>query len=149
MLKIARAALDTIRHHAEQAYPCECCGILLGRRAGEARIVLEAVACANVAEPPVAVRRYVVAPEDLIRVQREGRERGLAIVGFYHSHPDHPARWSPADLAEAYWPGCSYLIVAVDHGRAAEAESFVLCRTDANPQFEAEPLQPFASGLRG
>ncbi len=149
MLKIAAPALDAIRLHAEQAYPRECCGILLGRRADEERIVLEAVACANVAQPPSAVRRYTIAPEDLIRMQREGRERTLEIVGFYHSHPDHPARWSAADLAEAYWPGCSYLIVTVDHGRAAETKSFMLRGTEANAQFEAEPLQPFAPELRG
>ena len=56
----------------------------------------------------------------------EGRERGEDIVGFYHSHPDHPARWSATDLAEAHWFGCSYLITSVEKGTAMVTNSFEL-----------------------
>ena len=61
-----------------------------------------------------------------MRIQRQARERGLDIVGFYHSHPDHPPRWSPTDFAEAHWIGCSYVITAVQHGRATQTNSFAL-----------------------
>lgn len=141
MLTISAAHLDSLRRHARETYPRECCGILLGRRAGDSRTVAEIVACANVAQAPSAVRRYSIAPEDLIRTQRAARARGLEIVGFYHSHPDHPARWSPDDLAEAYWPACSYVIIAVNRGRAAETQSFVLRGTDAGRHFESELLR--------
>src|SRR5881296_3033203 len=70
--------------------------------------------------------RYNIDPKDLIRIQREGRERGEDIIGFYHSHPDHPARWSPTDLAEAHWFGCSYVITSVQKGKAAITNSFEL-----------------------
>ena len=65
----------------------------------------------------------------MIRAQRDARERGLEIVGFYHSHPDHPAQWSPTDLADAHWIGCSYMITTVENGRATETNSFVLSGT--------------------
>ena len=66
--------------------------------------------------------RYHIDPRELVRIQRQGHERGLDIVGFYHSHPDHPARWSQTDLAEAHWIGCSYVITAVEHGKAAQTK---------------------------
>jgi proteasome lid subunit RPN8/RPN11 len=83
--------------------------------------------------------RYHIDPRELIRIQREGRERGEDIVGFYHSHPDHPARWSPTDLAEAHWFGCSYVITSVEKGKAAITNSFELTgseRTMTNKKFD-------------
>ena len=74
--------------------------------------------------------RYHIDPKELIRIQREGRERGEDIVGFYHSHPDHPAQWSPTDLAEAHWFGCSYVITSVEKGTAAITNSFELAGSD-------------------
>ena len=59
-------------------------------------------------------------------MQREARERDLDIVGFYHSHPDHPAQWSQTDLNEAHWIGCSYVITSVEQGKAALTNSFAL-----------------------
>jgi proteasome lid subunit RPN8/RPN11 len=73
-----------------------------------------------------AHNRYNIDPKDLIRIQREGRERGEDIVGFYHSHPDHPAQWSQTDLAEAHWFGCSYTITSVEKGKAVLTNSFEL-----------------------
>jgi proteasome lid subunit RPN8/RPN11 len=73
--------------------------------------------------------RYHIDPRELIRIQREGRERGEDIVGFYHSHPDHPAQWSPTDLAEAHWFGCSYVITSVEKGKAVLTNSFELTGT--------------------
>ena len=67
-----------------------------------------------------------------MRIQREGRERGEDIVGFYHSHPDHPAQWSSTDLAEAHWFGCSYVITSVEKGKAAGTNAFELKGSDEN-----------------
>ena len=79
--------------HGEQTYPQECCGVLLGRMEEEERQVVETVRCGNTrADRPQD--RYNIDPRELVRIQRQGRERGLDVFGFYHSHPDHPARWS-------------------------------------------------------
>ncbi len=74
--------------------------------------------------------RYNIDPRELIRIQREGRQRGEDIVGFYHSHPDHPAQWSSTDLAEAHWFGCSYVITSVEKGTATITNSFELRGSD-------------------
>jgi proteasome lid subunit RPN8/RPN11 len=86
--------------------------------------------------------RYNIAPEELIRVQRQARGLGLDIVGFYHSHPDHPAQWSKTDFDEAHWVGCSYVITSVESGKAAITNSFLLTGTDEeNKQFIDEPVE--------
>jgi proteasome lid subunit RPN8/RPN11 len=93
------------------------------------KTVTRAVRCGNTREDSPQ-NRYNIDPKELIRIQREGRERGEDIVGFYHSHPDHPAQWSPTDLAEAHWLGCSYVITSVAQGKAATTNSFELSGTD-------------------
>jgi proteasome lid subunit RPN8/RPN11 len=129
MLKIGRKEYDALRQHGEETYPHECCGVLLGRTDGDERIVTS-IARAGNTRTDSAHNRYNIDPKDLIRIQREGRERGEDIIGFYHSHPDHPARWSPTDLAEAHWFGCSYVITSVDKGKAAITNSFELSGSD-------------------
>jgi proteasome lid subunit RPN8/RPN11 len=132
MLKIPNEAYAALRQHGEETYPHECCGALLGRFEDDgARTVTRAVRCGNTrADAPH--NRYHIDPKELIRIQREGRERGEDIVGFYHSHPDHPAQWSPTDLAEAHWLGCSYLITSVEKGVAAITNSFELAGSEEN-----------------
>ena len=77
-----------------------------------------------------------------MRIQREGRERGEDIIGFYHSHPDHPARWSATDFAEAHWIGCSYVITSVEKGKAAITNSFELAGSDeGDKQFLDERIE--------
>jgi len=126
MLKIKQTDHASIRRHGEEAYPNECCGVLLGRVTDDGtRIVTATARCGNT-RTDSAHNRYNIDPRDLVRIQREGRERGEDIIGFYHSHPDHPARWSPTDLAEAHWFGCSYLITSVEKGRAVLTNSFEL-----------------------
>ncbi|HTP27323.1 MAG TPA: Mov34/MPN/PAD-1 family protein, partial [Anaeromyxobacteraceae bacterium] len=79
---------------------------------------------------------------ELVRIASAARERGEDIVGFYHSHPDHPARWSQTDLAEAHWPGCSYLITRIASGRREETNSFVLEGTgEVDKRFREEEIQ--------
>lgn len=128
MLQFARADYDEIRRHGEETYPHECCGILLGVSDGDVRAVRQTVRCGNTRSDSPQ-NRYHIDPRELVRAQREAHERGLDIVGFYHSHPDHPARWSATDFEEAHWIGCSYVITSVQQGRAALTNSFALTGT--------------------
>ena len=129
MLKLGQSHYDSIRQHGEQTYPHECCGVLLGQFENEVRVVTSIVRCGNTrTDSPKS--RYNIDPKELVRIQREGRERGEDIVGFYHSHPDHPAQWSKTDHAEAHWIGCSYVITAVEKGKAAITNSFELSGMD-------------------
>jgi proteasome lid subunit RPN8/RPN11 len=126
MLKVPRKLYEALRQHGEETYPHECCGVLLGRVADDgARIVTSAARAGNT-RTDSPENRYHIDPRELIRIHREGRERGEDIVGFYHSHPDHPAHWSSTDLAEAHWFSCSYVITSVDKGTAAITNSFEL-----------------------
>ncbi len=77
-----------------------------------------------------------------MKIQRQARGLGLDIVGFYHSHPDHPAQWSKTDFAEAHWLGCSYIITSIEQGKAATTNSFLLSgTTEDNKKFEDEAIQ--------
>ncbi|GAA3746504.1 M67 family metallopeptidase [Terriglobus aquaticus] len=125
MLKLSQAHYDALRAHGEETYPHECCGILLGHVGAEVNEVVDVMRAGNT-RTDSAHNRYHIAPQELIKAQREGRKQGLEIVGFYHSHPDHPAQWSTTDFAEAHWFGCSYVITAVAQGKAAVTNSFLL-----------------------
>ena len=129
MLKLTRSLYQALRTHGEETYPQECCGVLLGQIDGETRTVT-ATARAGNTRTDSAHNRYNIDPKDLIRIQRDGRDRGEDILGFYHSHPDHPAQWSQTDLAEAHWFGCSYVITSVEKGRAVITNSFELTGLD-------------------
>jgi len=126
MLKIAQAAYDALRRHGEETYPNECCGVLLGRFGDDGSRMVTAMARCDNSRTDAPHNRYSIDPRELVRIQREGRERGEDIVGFYHSHPDHPAQWSSTDLAEAHWIGCSYVITSVEKGKATVTKSFEL-----------------------
>ena len=125
MLKLNEQVYDAIRRHGEETYPYECCGVLLGRSADSVNEVEDAVPAGNT-RTDSPHNRYQIAPQELVKIQRLGRERGLDIVGFYHSHPDHPAQWSKTDFAEAHWLGCSYVITSVEKGVAQATNSFLL-----------------------
>ncbi|MGA3315602.1 MAG: M67 family metallopeptidase [Candidatus Korobacteraceae bacterium] len=125
MLKIRQPIYDEIRRHGEETYPYECCGVLLGRAEGATRTVSASVRCRNM-RTDSASDRYEIDPVEAVRIQRDARTRGLDIIGFYHSHPDHPAYWSPTDLEEAYWLGCSYVITSIENGQARLTRSFAL-----------------------
>lgn len=128
MLRFSQSELDEIRRHGEETYPLECCGALLGVIAGDTREVRATVRCGNTRiDSPQT--RYNIDPRELIGAQREARERDLEIVGFYHSHPDHSARWSPTDFQEAHWIGCSYVITSIEKGKAVLTNSFALTGT--------------------
>jgi proteasome lid subunit RPN8/RPN11 len=92
---------------------------------GDRRLVSSLVRCGNT-RTDSPQNRYHIDPRELVKIQREGRDRGEDIVGFYHSHPDHPAHWSKTDFAEAHWIGCSYVITSVEKGKAEQTNSFEL-----------------------
>lgn len=131
MLKLSQKEYSEIRRHGEETYPHECCGVLLGQMDGDVRTVTSTARCGNT-RTDSPQNRYHIDPKELIRIQRQGRERGEDVIGFYHSHPDHPAHWSPTDLAEAHWIGCSYVITSVEKGKAAITNSFELSGSDEN-----------------
>ena len=127
-LHITYTDYEALRAHGEETYPNECCGVLLGKTDSEGNHVRQIVRAGNT-RTDSAHNRYNIAPQELVKIQRQARTLSLDIVGFYHSHPDHPAQWSPTDFAEAHWIGCSYVITAVEKGKAATTNSFLLTGT--------------------
>jgi proteasome lid subunit RPN8/RPN11 len=116
----SRLVIDKIVAHAREAKPRECCGVLLGKDDE----IVDAVGARNLAEEPT---RYLIDPQDHILALRDGRRRGLDVIGFYHSHPHSVASPSPRDLEEASYPDCVYLIASL----AAEPPDVRLFRLDA------------------
>jgi proteasome lid subunit RPN8/RPN11 len=147
MLRLTKTIYDSLRAHGEETYPHECCGVLLGRAQDGVNAVEAAVRAGNT-RTDSAHNRYSIAPQELVKIQRQGRTNGWDIIGFYHSHPDHPAQWSSTDLAEAHWLGCSYVITAVAGGVAQQTNSFLLTGSSeeekalVNEPIEIEDLTP-------
>ncbi len=139
MLRISRADYELIRKEAEKSYPQEGCGILLGTASEDGRSVASIYPCHN-ADPDPA-HRYVIDSLEVIRAQKLGRSQGHDIIGFYHSHPDHPAQYSETDLEYAHWPDCSYVITSVEKAHASETRSFLLKGPEENKAFEQEGIQ--------
>ncbi len=131
MLKLSQSHYESLRKHGEETYPHECCGVLLGQMDGDLRTVTSIARCRNT-RTDSPQNRYHIDPKELVHIQREGRARKEDIIGFYHSHPDHPAKWSPTDLAEAHWFGCSYVITSVEKGKAVLTNAFELTGSDEN-----------------
>jgi proteasome lid subunit RPN8/RPN11 len=120
------AVAEEIRRHAAAEYPEEACGALLGEGSGDgATVTIGAALRAENVHAGERERRYLVPPELQLRAEREAQASGRDVVGFYHSHPDHPARPSEHDRAHA-WCGYLYLICAVRGGRAEEIGAFAL-----------------------
>jgi proteasome lid subunit RPN8/RPN11 len=121
-LRLTEALAEEIRHEGEVAYPAECCGVLAGRVANIKELVRLVPVVNRRTDDP---HRYLIAPDDLLRITLELRRAALDVLGYYHSHPDHPAEPSAFDSQNA-WPWYSYIIVRVERGRAAELTSWVL-----------------------
>lgn len=154
MLILTTEQMQLLYAQAEQAYPEECCGLLLGQweiQTGR-RVVLEVCPLKNtwtpdIPETEVAVsaagqsfdrrRRYWIDPRELLQAQRQSRDRGWVILGVYHSHPDHPAVPSECDRTLA-WHEYSYPILSVQAGQVVDCQSWQL---DENAQFQAETLE--------
>lgn len=147
MLKVNQFDYDAIRQHGEETYPHECCGVLLGHFEAGTRAVSKTIRCGNTRSDSPH-NRYHISPQELVHIQRQAREEGLEIVGFYHSHPDHPARWSQTDLAEAHWIGCSYVITSVEQGAAKITNSFLLAgEVEENKHFDDEAIAVTAEAV--
>jgi len=111
---------DAIRAHGAETYPNECCGALYGRDG----VVSATYALPNTTEEGPR-RRFLVRPQDYREAERRATQLGAELLGFYHSHPDHPARPSQYDLDHA-WPFFSYIIVAVRGGAPEDMTSWRL-----------------------
>jgi proteasome lid subunit RPN8/RPN11 len=123
---------DAIRGHGAETYPNECCGALIGRDGH----VTSTFALPNTTEEGPR-RRFLVRPDDYREAEKQARDAGGDLLGFYHSHPDHPARPSQYDLDHA-WPFFSYIIVSVRAGAPEDMTSWRL-REDRST-FDQEDL---------
>jgi len=124
LITLEERHITEIRQHGERDYPFECCGLMLGRFEKEGRkIVIETYSISNARAEEAKRNRFLIRPEELMRGEKYAREQGLDVVGFYHSHPDDVAVPSQYDLEHA-WPTYSYVVVAVDKGRAADLRSW-------------------------
>jgi len=125
MVSLTTAHVASILRHGEADYPYECCGLLIGRFESTRKVVEEIFPISNAREEEAKRTRFLIGAEEFSRGERHAREQGLDIVGFYHSHPDHPAIASGFDCEHA-WPIYSYIIVSVIQGKAAEVLSWEL-----------------------
>jgi proteasome lid subunit RPN8/RPN11 len=138
MIRLADGIVEQVNRHGEADYPHEACGLLLGALEDDGtKRADEAVALDNVREEGARHHRFLLRPEDIVRVEREARARGKDVIGVYHSHPDHPDEPSRYDLEHA-WPVYSYVIVSVREGRAASLRSWELAADRA--RFAPEPI---------
>lgn len=153
MLILTPAHRETLARHAESCYPNEACALLVGRSENDVRTVSEVVIVANAWQPSQwpdeaghsQRDRYLIAPRDIAQTDRAAHQRGLDLIGVFHSHPDHPSHPSATDLAQA-WPEMSYLIAAVYAGRAISLQSWTIAPTNyfheeklvVNAQFDSE-----------
>jgi proteasome lid subunit RPN8/RPN11 len=151
VIALPDALAAAIRAEGETSYPDECCGVLLGE-AGPApdgailRRVAQILPIDNAREPSEKYHRFRIEPEDYLRAEAAAEGRGLAIVGFYHSHPDHPARPSDYDRDHAL-PNWSYVVVAVGgigrrEPQAGDLTSWELSADRARFLPEHAPNQP-------
>jgi proteasome lid subunit RPN8/RPN11 len=123
LIALQESHLHEIRQHGERDYPFECCGLMLGRFAEGRKVVVETYPISNAREEEAKRNRFLIRPEELMRGEKFAREKGLDVVGFYHSHPDDRAVPSQYDLEHA-WPTYSYIVVSVEQERAVDLRSW-------------------------
>jgi proteasome lid subunit RPN8/RPN11 len=124
MIHLAENQRNEIAAHGERDYPYECCGLLLGSfAAGGVKAINEIYPISNAREEQAKRNRFLIRPEELMRGERYAETKGLEVVGFYHSHPDHPAVPSQYDLEHA-WPLYSYIIISVSAGATQDLRSW-------------------------
>ncbi len=131
---LSREVVQGIEAHAQADYPYECCGALLGTEQDEVRTVSAIVQLAN-ERTDERERRFFISPQQVLMVERKARQEGLLLLGFYHSHPDHPAEPSDYDRQHAL-PWYSYVIISVVKGEPKEIRSWRL--RDDRSQFDPE-----------
>ena len=137
MIRLTEAHAEAIRAHGARTFPYECCGALLGDVEGDAKVVRELRPLENVHEEGHE-RRYLVSPDAMFALIREERQTGRKILGFYHSHPNNPARPSETDRewASSWY---TYIIVSVLDGRPADMTAWRL--EDDRQSFTSEEIQ--------
>ena len=142
MITLDPRTLDAIREHGREAYPEECCGALLGTGGnGSARVAR--IARMDNARRDERRRRYVIEPLEYARVERQADAESLSVLGFYHSHPDHPAVPSEYDREHGF-PFFHYIVLSVGAGVPGEAASWVL--SEDRGAFEREEIRIKSSG---
>jgi proteasome lid subunit RPN8/RPN11 len=140
LIKIPSSILREIYDHMEASYPHECCGLMIGTSNGGDRVVHASRRCKNL-NTERAHDRYEMDPMCWLKTEREFENSPWHIVGIYHSHPDHPSKASQTDTDAALGAGMidySYVIVSVQKGTVASAQSWVL--NEAEKKFYEEPL---------
>ena len=118
----------------ERGFPYEVCGMMFGKR-GNPSVVREVFECGNLSKLKPETR-YDLDPRDYMKGEKLAREKGLDVLGIFHSHPDHPDKASETDR-QAAWPGFSYVIMSIQKGKYASMRSWVL---NASSQFDEEPI---------
>ncbi|WP_414577502.1 Mov34/MPN/PAD-1 family protein [Anabaena sp. CCY 9402-a] len=147
VIKLTPQHQQTIFNHAESTYPNECCGLILGYMADGVKTIVEVIPTANAWNSEAdnfagdktthsTERRYAIAPQVMLQVQKSARDKSLSIIGIYHSHPDYPAIPSECDRLYA-WQGYLYIIVSVQKGVAGDIKTWSL---DNTHHFQAETL---------
>lgn len=124
MLKMLLSQVEKLQEHGAKEYPGECCGALLGHEQGADRAVTGLLPLRNQREDSPR-NRFSIQPEDVLRAQKDARASGAELIGWYHSHPDAPARPSDFDRQQA-WPWYSYVIIQVEKGEPREIRSWRL-----------------------
>ena len=135
-LKIGRGDVDHIHEHARESYPEECTGAIVGMNLGEMKIVVDVWRAENTHEEERS-RRFLIEPLKIKEFEEKAAERDMDVLGFYHSHPDHPAEPSDYDRDHA-WPTYSYVIASVGEDGVTEMRSWVL--RDDRSGYEEQPL---------
>lgn len=131
MIRIETEPWKAMVAHARETYPNECCGAMLGSLGGESKVVQEAIALRNAFEGAQAAR-YELRPEDLLAADKAARERGMDLIGIYHSHPDCDAYFSRTDLQNSC-PWYSFVVLSIRKGEFHHANSWLpnMEQTDA------------------
>ena len=134
MIKVEARPWADMVGHAERTYPNECCGAMLGRMEAGAKLVVDAVALEN-AFAGSQGERYELRPEDLLAADKAARERGLDLIGIFHSHPDCDAYFSQTDLKNSC-PWYSFVVLSIKGGKFDHANSFLpdVEQTKADPE---------------
>jgi proteasome lid subunit RPN8/RPN11 len=134
MIKFDNPAREQMIVLGEKGYPHEICGLMFGK-AGETGTVMEVFECGNLNKLKPETR-YDMDPKDYMKGEALARQKGLDVVGIFHSHPDHPDKASETDR-QAAWPGFSYVIMSIQKGKFASMKSWVL---NDQSQFDEEPI---------
>lgn len=135
-MRIKNELVQQIRAHGAETYPHECCGAILGRDAENGREVIALLPLTNRRDDSPR-NRFQITPEDVQLAESKARELHCDLIGWYHSHPDAPARPSDFDRNHA-WPWYSYIIVSVQNGQPRDMNSWLLA--DDRSHYELESI---------